>query len=117
MSAQGYQTGVNGEEQAMQYLQAKGMKLVARRYRAGDGEIDLIMREAQFLVFVEVKYRPGGHRGDGILSVTSDKRRRLIHAATLFYSKLHDFTLQPRFDVVEITRDGIFHMADAFRPR
>ncbi len=117
MSGQGYQTGVSGEEIALRYLQAKGMALVTKRYRAYDGEIDLIMRDGQLLVFVEVKYRPNGHHGDGIISVTPDKRRRIIHAATVYYNKLHDFTLQPRFDVVEITGDGVCHIPDAFRLR
>ena len=115
MSAPAYQSGVSGEDLALHYLRSKGMCLEARRYRASDGEIDLIMRDRDILVFVEVKYRPSGHHGDGILAVTPGKQRRMIHAASVYYARLKDFSLQPRFDVVEITSDGIFHIPDAFR--
>ena len=115
MSGQGYQAGVSGEDLALRFLLDRGMELMSRRYRASDGEIDLVMRQDNVLVFVEVKYRPNGRHGDGIISVTPGKRRRIIHAATVYYNKLQDFSLQPRFDVVEITGDGICHIPDAFR--
>ncbi len=116
MSEPSYQTGLSGEDLALRYLLRKGMLLLAKRYRAADGEIDLIMQEGSCLVFVEVKYRPSGRRGDGLLSISAGKQRRILHAATVFYTKMHDPALQPRFDVVEITADGIFHLPDAFRP-
>ena len=116
MSGPVYQTGLNGEDFALQYLLHKGMLLLAKRYRASDGEIDLIMQDGHFLVFVEVKYRPRGRRGDGLLSISPGKQRRILHATTVYYSKLQDFSLQPRFDVVEITADGLCHLPDAFRP-
>ena len=45
------------EDLALRFLQAQGLSLVARNYRCGSGEIDLIMRSGQYLVFVEVRYR------------------------------------------------------------
>ncbi len=111
----GYASGLAGEEQALRYLTGRGMTLVERRYRGGDGEIDLVMAEGETLVFAEVKYRPSGRAGDGLSAVTPGKRRRLAHAAEAYLYE-RDVSDRPvRFDVVEITRDGVLHIPDAFR--
>ncbi|MBQ8537353.1 MAG: YraN family protein, partial [Clostridia bacterium] len=55
-----YDKGLQGEEAALKYLKKRGMKPVDSRVRLGRGEIDLIMREDDCTVFVEVKYRPMG---------------------------------------------------------
>lgn len=110
-----YDTGLNGEQQAEKYLLARGYETVCRRWRAGDGEIDLIMRDGSCLVFVEVKNRPRGFAGDGMAAVTPAKRRRMAHAALAFLAQREYQGCAARFDVVEITRDGLRHVQDAFR--
>ncbi|MGN1020463.1 MAG: YraN family protein [Aristaeellaceae bacterium] len=110
-----HDTGLNGERRAEEYLLSRGYETVCRRWRAGDGEIDLIMREGSFLVFVEVKHRPRGRLGDGMAAVTPAKRRRMIHAAQAFLAQEEYRGFAARFDVVEITRDGLQHVRDAFR--
>lgn len=110
-----YDTGLSGEQQAEEYLQALGYETVCRRWRAGDGEIDLIMRDGSCLVFVEVKNRPRGFAGDGMAAVTPAKRRRMAHAALAFLAQREYQGCAARFDVVEITRDGLRHVQDAFR--
>ena len=109
-----YAAGLEGEEQALRYLTARGMTLVERRYRGGDGEVDLIMADGDTLVFVEVKYRPSGRAGDGLRAVSKGKRRRMVHAAQFFRLKREAMDRQVRFDVVEITRDGVCHIPNAF---
>lgn len=115
MTSGRHEKGLQGERQAEGYLtEVCGMTCLNRRYRSQDGEIDLIMRDGEVLVFVEVKFRPGGRAGDGLLAVTSDKRRRMIHAALGYLAEMGDMARPVRFDVVEITQDGLRHLPNAF---
>ena len=114
MNDTNYVSGLNGEEQALRYLTGQGMTLVERRFRGSDGEVDLVMADGDTLVFVEVKYRPNGRLGDGLMAVSHAKRRRLVHAARVFCVKREAMNRPVRFDVVEITRDGIHHVPNAF---
>lgn len=109
-----YDTGIIGELTAEQYLCQQGMTIIARRYRGEDGEIDLIMLDKETLVFVEVKARPRSASGAGILAVTPAKQRRMIHAAMAFLIENQYTERQVRFDVVEISRNGILHIPNAF---
>lgn len=109
-----YGTGLAGERQAEEFLRDKGMQPVARRYRAEDGEIDLILLEGETVVFVEVKARPGARAGMGLMAVTPAKQRRMRHAALAFLVE-REWTSRPvRFDVVEITMQGVLHVPNAF---
>lgn len=109
-----YNSGLNGEQQAEEYLCGLGMQVLERRYRGGDGEIDLIMLDQAYIVFVEVKARPGSRIGSGIRAVTTDKQRRMSHAAMAFLVERQRLDCPVRFDVVELTQDGILHIPNAF---
>lgn len=111
-----YTEGLTGEEKAERYLCSVGMICVERRYRAMDGEIDLVMREGETIVMVEVKSRPRGRRGDGLLAVTPAKQRRIYHAAQVYLMKREWLAFPVRFDIVEITMDGLWHVPNAFMP-
>lgn len=111
-----YEKGLNGEAQAENYLCALGMLCEARRYRAQDGEIDLIMLDGDTVVMVEVKYRPRGKAGEGLLAVTPAKQRRMAHAALAFLVEREWMDHPVRFDIVEITGSGILHVPNAFAP-
>ena len=106
--------GRQGEAAAEAYLLSRGMRLVERRYRGGDGELDLIMEDGSVLVFVEVKVSRRGARGAGLCRVTPDKQRRMIHAAQAFLQQREWTQRLARFDVVEITGDGLYHVPCAF---
>ncbi|MBC3881705.1 YraN family protein [Undibacterium sp. LX40W] len=94
-------SGDAAEERALVYLQAQGLQLVQRSFLCKGGEIDLIMRDAGFLVFVEVRQRADARFGGAIASVTAAKQKRLIHAAQIY---LQGLRTQPpcRFDLVAI---------------
>lgn len=109
-----YDTGINGEQMAEHYLCRQGMTTIARRYRGEDGEIDLIMKDRDTIVFVEVKCRPHGGPGAGIFAVTPAKQRRMIHAAMAFLVNQEGLDQPVRFDVVEISQCGILHIPNAF---
>lgn len=111
--------GDRGERAAARHLRKKGYKVITRGYRTRRGEIDLIARDGQTLVFIEVKTRKGGVPAE---AVTIQKQRRLTKAALEF---LHRFQLEgvpARFDVVAIVwpdldRDPtIEHIINAFEP-
>ena len=114
--ARQYQAGLTGEAAAEAYLTARGMTLLERRFRAMDGEVDLIMREGDVIVFVEVKNRPSGRHGDGLTAVTPAKQRRIVHAAGAFLMERDLFGKPIRFDVVELSADGLYHVPNAFQP-
>ena len=109
-----YEKGLAGESQAVQYLQKQGFQLLQKRYRASGGEIDAVMLEQDTLVFVEVKLRNTGSSGDGLIAVTTKKQRRIINTALFFLAEYeHDGPI--RFDIVEVTAEGIQHIRDAFQ--
>ena len=109
-----FDSGLSGEMMAEKQLLAKGMSFVARRYRGADGEIDLIMLDDDIVVFVEVKARPHGQAGSGLMAVTPSKQRRMTHAALAFLMEREWMERVVRFDVVEVTRDGFIHIPNAF---
>ncbi len=109
-----HEAGIAGEAEAERYLTGLGMVCLARRYRGQDGEIDLVMRDGETVVFVEVKYRPSGASGAGLTAVTPAKRRRIAHAALAFLVEREWMNVPVRFDVVEITRQGVRYVPCAF---
>ena len=107
--------GERAEREAQRYLERQGLKVVIRNYSCRRGEIDLIMRDGELLVFVEVRLRSHPGYGGGAASVDSPKRRRLT-AAALSYLQGHARPSQPcRFDVVAIDGKGqISWISNAF---
>ncbi|MBR0320127.1 MAG: YraN family protein [Clostridia bacterium] len=107
--------GLIGEMRALHMLKKAGMKPLAWRYRAAGGEVDLIVKDRETLVFVEVKFRADGRIGDGVRAVNGDKRRRIRQAARHYLAyRIGREDLPVRFDVVEITRAGNRHIRNAF---
>lgn len=90
-----------GERLAAEALRKQGWKLVETNYRCRMGEIDLIVSNQKYLVFVEVKLRKNSRFGQAAEAVTPEKQRKLRAAAELYLAE-HPTGLQPRFDVAEI---------------
>ncbi len=91
------------EQQACRYLQKQGLKLKERNANFRVGEIDLVMQDGEYLVFVEVRFRKAQAFGGAAASVDRRKQQKLIKAAQLYLLK--HFANQPpacRFDVVAI---------------
>ncbi len=96
--------GHNAEQQACEYLLARGLALVERNYRTPHGEIDLIMRDAQTLVFVEVRFRQSVDYGGAAESVDRGKQGKLRASAEHYLQRHRGAAKQPcRFDVVALT--------------
>lgn len=95
--------GELGEDKALDYLSKQGLKLVARNYRCRLGEIDLVMNDPVYLIFIEVRSRINTAFGGGLASITYAKRQKIIKT-TSHYLLTHKINeRQPiRFDVVSI---------------
>ena len=114
--------GAWGEALAAQFLQKKRYKLVACGYQCRFGEIDLIVSDKKYLVFVEVKLRKSADFAEAREFVDYRKQERIRTTASIYLAE-HETVLQPRFDVVEIyapegtqTRDPVInHLEDAFQ--
>lgn len=111
------QNGDAAEDQALRFLERKGLHLVARNYRTpgrGGGEIDIIMRAGDgTLVFVEVRSRTTTAHGGAAASVSRAKQRRIVFAARHFLLRLGH--LPPcRFDVMVCEPSGMVWLQAAF---
>ncbi|MGN6314497.1 MAG: YraN family protein [Rhodanobacteraceae bacterium] len=96
------------EDRALEHLQRAGLKLLARNFATRFGELDLVMRDADALVFVEVRYRRHLGFGGGAASVGAAKRERIMRAAQGFLQAHPKLASLPcRFDVVAF--DGQVH--------
>ena len=105
MARSNQQTGNHAEQRASEYLCRHGLTPITRNYRCRGGEIDLVMRDKQATVFVEVRYRRSDCFGSALESVDARKQRRLITAAQHFLLT-HKSNACCRFDVVGIGGDG-----------
>ncbi|MCU7906463.1 MAG: YraN family protein [Candidatus Thiodiazotropha sp. (ex Epidulcina cf. delphinae)] len=99
------QLGREAEQQALDYLTGRGLKLLERNYRCKAGEIDLIMRESDYLVFVEVRYRQSSDFGMALETVTAHKQRKLLATANR-YLQTTDADAPCRFDVIALNGSG-----------
>ncbi|MCH8544358.1 MAG: YraN family protein [Alcanivorax sp.] len=105
------QQGSAAEQAAERWLQQQGLRTVQRNFHCRQGEIDLIMRTGNTLIFVEVRLRTSPEYGGALASVTPRKQRRLIHAARYYLARhpsCHD--MDCRFDVLGMAPDD-----DGFR--
>ena len=103
-----------GEEMALSYFLERGYSLVVKNFRAKGGEVDLILEKDALLLFVEVKLRLGSYPGAGMEAVTIKKQRRVIKAAGEYLLSTNQFARPLRFDVAEITGEGVAHVENAF---
>lgn len=111
------QTGREGERLAASYLKKHGMKLIGRNIRVGRDEIDLIARDDQTLVFIEVKTRADELFGRPAAAVDRAKQYRISRAASRYLRKNKLYPPYIRFDIVEVVGDGpreIRHLRNAF---
>ena len=106
---------------AAEYLQERGLKVIARNLRCKAGELDLVCRDGEVLAIVEVRQRRRADYGGALASVDASKQRKIIRAARFLLEQRADFSaMRLRFDVVAVQGrpDGAHHVCwikDAFR--
>lgn len=111
--------GALGERAAKRFLQKQGLKFLAANYRSERGEIDLIFRDADCLVFIEVKTRSSEQWSRPADAVNAARKKRLSHAALDYLRLLKNPQVKFRFDIVEVLlADGevreIRHLPNSF---
>jgi putative endonuclease len=113
------QHGILGEDAAKRHLQALGMKFLTANFRSKRGEIDLVFRDANCLVFIEVKTRSSEDWTRPAAAVNARKRRLLSQTALDYLRLLKHPQVRFRFDIVEVLlEDGavceIRHLPNTF---
>ena len=110
--------GTLAEDEALRYLEKQGLSLIDRNYEIKGGEVDLIMQDQEYTVFVEVKFRQSGSYGEAIDLVPMWKQKRLIRAAKSFLVMKNLYnTAYGRFDIITIfanKNDRITWIKNAF---
>jgi putative endonuclease len=114
--------GAEAEEAAGAFLEDRGMRIVERNFRARGGEIDLVAREGDVLVFVEVRFREGEEFGAPEETVGPAKRRKIVSAAREYIGRIPwNSWKEARFDVIAVLGTGpdavLRHYAGAFDAR
>ncbi len=100
---------------AADYLVSQGLLILERNYRCRMGEVDLIARDGNYLVFVEVKYRNSSRNGNAAEAVDWRKQRVISRVASFYLMSHHDTTNHPcRFDVIAIDQGTIHWYRNAF---
>jgi len=107
--------GREGEAKAAEYLRKKRYEIIGANYRCRFGELDLIAKKRDLVIFVEVKLRKNDHFGAAADAVTFSKREKLKKAALLWLAAT-ECALPARFDVIEVYTDSgrINHIENAF---
>lgn len=108
--------GERYETLALNVLRRAGLNFIARNVTFSCGEIDLIMKDEQIIVFVEVRYRRSANYGSAAVTVTPYKQRRLLNAAACWLAENNNSfdTTDCRFDIFAITQQQIEWLQNAF---
>lgn len=100
--------GAAAEQLAATFLTQKGLKLVTQNYHCRFGEIDLIMKDGNTLVFVEVRLRSNDTFGSAAMSITQQKQQKLIATAQHFLQTYQDCAC--RFDAILMNKAHLDHI-------
>jgi putative endonuclease len=110
--------GAIAENSVAHYLTKRGYQVIGKNVTYPFGELDLVLRHQQTLVFCEVKYRKNQFYGAPFEAVTRAKQKKIILAAKAYLQKHHTSLPACRFDVVSLSGDlsnpVIEHIEDAF---
>ena len=108
------ETGSYYERLAGEYLEQEGYEILEYNYRCKTGEIDIIAKDGEYLVFCEVKYRASDEKGHPSEAVNPAKQR-VISKSALYYMTVNGIDEVPcRFDVVSIEKDTVILYRNAF---
>ncbi len=95
--------GLAAEDAAVRFLTARGLRILSRNYRRRLGELDVIAREAETLVIIEVRSRTRAEYGGAAASVSFRKQQRIVRAASQLLQRRRELARLPaRFDVIVV---------------
>ena len=96
------QTGKRGEDIAVAYLKNRGYRIIERNYKCLFGEIDIVAKDGDTVVFVEVKSRKSEKFGDPQAAVGLEKQKKISRISLKYLEEKHLYPCDARFDVVAI---------------
>jgi len=111
------QRGASAEDAAAQLLSDAGYRIVERNFRCKAGELDIVARDGDVLVFVEVRSRSDDEHGSAVEMIRRTKQRRVARVAMYYLATVEPVFEQCRFDIVAITAGEAILLKDAFRVR
>lgn len=100
--------GEKSEQQACDFLLKQGLQLIEKNFHSQYGEIDLIMRDIETLVIVEVRFRKSNKYGGALESISRKKQSRII-STTQYYLSTHKVKSPIRFDVIAMSNNTDIH--------
>lgn len=110
--------GKEGENRAAEYLKNAGFEIIERNYRYGHGEIDIVAKDGEYLVFVEVKTRTSDAFGSPLYAITYGKQKQIARVAQGYLYEKKIANVPCRFDVVGVEFIGgklrLEHIPNAF---
>ena len=105
--------GFWGETRACRFLKKRGFKIVERNFRCPFGEVDIVAEKGGVTAFIEVKTRTSDYFGAPNEAVDERRKQRYRNAVRFYYANRQiDCTV--RFDIIEVTNEGINHIENAF---
>ncbi len=117
--ADNHELGREGEERAREFLRSLGYEILETNWRCGNHELDIIAKDGNILVVVEVKTRRSSYFGEPEAAVNAKKRRIIVKAADA-YINMNALELEVRFDIISLIigkgKCEIHHIPDAFYP-
>jgi putative endonuclease len=100
--------GKSTENQALNFLENRGLIFIENNFRCKCGEIDIVMRDANVIVFVEVRFRRNNRYGSGAETVGRKKQQKIIASASYYLQRNKKLARQPcRFDVISMSPGNI----------
>lgn len=105
--------GFWGEKRACSYLKRQGYTVLHRNYKCPFGEVDIIARKEDVLCFAEVKTRSSDYYGAPNQAVGGERQRRYKNTARYYFAN-REVDCTVRFDIIEVTKEGINHIENAF---
>ena len=107
--------GTEKEELAIKYLEEQGAAVLEKNFYFHGGELDLVVKDGEYICFIEVKYRKNKAFGLPEEAVTKAKQKKIIQGAKVFLYQKHYSSETPcRFDVISIYQEEITWLKDAF---
>lgn len=106
--------GKIGEKKAEEFLKKQGYKILETNYKTHNGEIDIIAKDKEYIVFVEVKTRSSNEFGLPAEAVDRKKQEKYVKVASEYLLKTKNTESACRFDVIGIENGEINHIIDAF---
>lgn len=108
------QTGTDYERAVGYYLEQLGYEILEYNYRCRAGEIDLVAKDGEYLVFCEVKYRSDRRKGGPLEAVGPAKQKTIFRCAMFYLTERHIENVPCRFDVIGIEGTEVTYIKNAF---